>query len=670
VWNGITYPVWTGLIRSWPREDKDPSVAWSEVELTDTFEPLANREFGSIMQEEIQRQTTPDAWYPMNEPESSTSLGSLVSGGPPAVLVNMKVGGIPFAPGGESVFAGTSDTVLTLANSTGATGKASQYQVVGPQNPSGYSMPFGQPWGVGVFVRMTAGSSVVWSALDRDGSVMAALKVDAGAQQIVGYERMGGPGASYLTMTIATGAMTNGCYLHIGHDGTNGYLYVFGITSTGSLYAQAASSAQPITTGASTWVAWGCAFKSDTIYYSSNADLQMCHGTIWTTSPPTPYTNPIIGIATAGLNAFAGYKGKDQIGFLAEWAGVAPVGGDALDGQPLGQVRDTDGSSALDALRAITGDYLGRIFMGKDGTLVWQSVHHGMTSPITWTLGGQSGEQPYTGSPGFDFDPTYVYNDVQVQRPDTRGVAQQATATKALARSVDTVSAGEYFQRVLQVDSNVQGDADAAALASYLLHGYAQPDMRVRTVRFDPSANPSLWPFILGAELGDTVVLTHRAIGRPDLQVTLSIQSIDHEVDAQDGSWVTDMELSPWTRDWVLGAMHTTVVATVAAGVTSVSLAPLPDSAANPAEASLGVGTTLTLSPGTANAETVTIASVVSAPTPGAVNYTSITVGLTAPTTKPHTAGDVACDPLPSGVTDPTTWDAWSVLGSTTRLSI
>jgi hypothetical protein len=670
VWNGITYPVWTGLIRSWPREDKDPSVAWSEVELTDTFEPLANREFGSIMQEEIQYQTSPDAWYPMNEPESSTSIGSLVPGGPPAKLVNFKGGGIPFALGGESVFAGTSDTVLTLANATGTTNVASQYQVVGPQNPTGYSMKFGQPWGVGVFVRMTAGAAMVWSALDRDGTIMAGIKVDAGASQIIGYSRLGGPGASMLSLINNTGAMQLGCFVHLGHDGTNAFCYVYGINTDGSLYAVASSGAEPVTTGTSTWVSWGCAFRSDVIYYSSNADMQLAHGVIWTTSPPAPYTNPLIGIATAGLNAFAGYKGKDQIGFLAEWAGVAPVGGDALDGQPLGQVRDTDGSSALDALRAITGDYLGRIFMGKDGSLVWQSVHHGMASPITWTLGGQSGEQPYTGSPGFDFDPTYVYNDVQVQRPDTRGVAQQATATKALARAVDTVSAGEYFQRVLQVDSNVQSDADAAGLAGYLLNGYAQPDMRVRTVRFDPSANPALWPFILGAELGDTVVLNHRAIGRPDLHVTLSIQSIDHEVDAQAGSWVTDMELSPWTRDWVLAAMHTTLTAAVAVGATSISLAPLPDSGTNPAEASLGVGTTLTIAPGTANAETVTVASVASVPTPRVTGYTSITVGLTAATTKAHSAGDVVCDPLPSGVTDPTTWDAWSVLGTTTRLSV
>lgn len=669
-WNGVPYPVWTGLVRSWPREDPDPSSAWSEVELTDTFEPLANRDMVALVAEEIQYRTTPDAWYPMNEPASSTSLGSLAPGGPAAPLVSFKLGSIPFSLGSESVFAGTSETVLALANATGTTNRASQYQIVGPQNPgSGYSLPFGAPWSVGVFVRATAGGSVVWSALDWDGSVMAAIQVDVPTKTITGLTRMGGIGGSYVNMPVPTGAMLNGCYIHMGHDGTNAFTYVYGVTSDGTLYAQAATGAQPITTGTSRWVAWGCAFRSDAIYYSSNADMQMCHGTIWTTSPPTPYGTGVVGIATAGLNAFYSYNGHDQIGFLAAYAGAGLVG-DPADVVKLGQVRDTVGTSALDALRAVTGDYLGRLFMTKDGQLSWQSVHHGMGAPAQWVFGGKPGELPYTGSPGFDYDPTFVYNDVQVQRPDTRGVAQQTTATKALARVTNPASEASYFQRVLQVDSNVRYDADAAGLAGYLSNRYAQPAMRVRTVRFDASANPALWPFVLGAELGDTVVLNHRALGRPDVSLSLSVQSINHEIDAQAGTWFTDMELSPWSSDWTLAAMHTTVAATVAAGVTSITIAPLSDAATNPAEASLGVGTQLWLSPFTSNVEAVTVLSVVSTPTAGAAGYTGITVTLTAPTANPHTVGDLVCDPLPTGVSDPTAFDAFSVLGSTTVLSI
>jgi hypothetical protein len=508
-----------------------------------------------------------------------------------------------------------------------------------------------------VFVRVTAGESVVWSALDTDGSVMAALSVSP--TKVTGYQRMGGPGAAMLTAPCVTAAAVNGCYVHLGHDGTNAFVYVYGVTSDGTLYAVAANGGEPITTGTSRWVAWGCAFNSSTIFNSSNADMELCHGTIWTTSPPAPYTNPLISIATTGLNAIYSYLPKDVVRYLAEFAGMT-ASGDPSDGEVLGQVRDTNQSSALDAIRQATLDYLGRVFMDRSGTLTWQSVHHGMGKSTQWTFGGHAGEQPYSGAPAFDFDPTYVYNDVQLTRPDNRGVNQQVTTTKAVVRVADQPSQDAYFRRVLQIDSNVKTDGDALSVAQYLLNRYRQPKKRVRTVQFEPSANPALWPFVLGAELGDTVTLNHRALGRPDVVLTLSVQKISHDIDAAAGTWVTQMELAPWSSDWALAAMHTTVKASVAAGVSSITLNPLPDSATNSAEQSLGVGTTITLSPGTANAETVTIASVASTPTANAAGYTGITLGLTAPTAHPHT----------TGVTDPTTWDPFSVLDSTAVLSI
>jgi hypothetical protein len=145
-----------------------------------------------------------------------------------------------------------------------------------------------------------------------------------------------------------------------------------------------------------------------------------------------------------------------------------------------------------------------------------------------------------------------------------------------------------------------------------------------------------------------------------------SVAKIRHEGDEQ--SWRTTLSLTPFHQYWLLAAMHTTLAASCLTGATSISLNPLPDSATNPSEASIGVGSTLQLEPGTGVAETVTIKSVTSAPTPGATGYTSITLGISA-TAHAHSAGAVACDPLPAGVTDPTTWDARSVLGSTTILN-
>jgi hypothetical protein len=88
--------------------------------------------------------------------------------------------------------------------------------------------------------------------------------------------------------------------------------------------------------------------------------------------------------------------------------------------------------------------------------------------------------------------------------------------------------------------------------------------------------------------------------------------------------------------------------------VDSFTIHTMPTGGGLPLSQQLGPGQQLTLGQGTANAETVTV-SAVGATSPG---WMTGTLTLTAATTKSHTAGDVICEPLPTGTTDPTTWDA------------
>jgi hypothetical protein len=93
--------------------------------------------------------------------------------------------------------------------------------------------------------------------------------------------------------------------------------------------------------------------------------------------------------------------------------------------------------------------------------------------------------------------------------------------------------------------------------------------------------------------------------------------------------------------------------------VDSFTIQEVPVGGEIPAASQLAPGQKLVLGQNTANAETVTVASV-GATSPG---WTTATITLTAATTKPHAAGDVLCEPLPAGgslapaTTDPTTWD-------------
>ena len=118
-------------------------------------------------------------------------------------------------------------------------------------------------------------------------------------------------------------------------------------------------------------------------------------------------------------------------------------------------------------------------------------------------------------------------------------------------------------------------------------------------------------------------------------------------------------DATTWDANSVLGVAYTTVVSGGAAGTATVTVGPLPDAATNPLGANWNTGDQITLSPGTPNAETITIASV-AATVPG---YTSCLITATANFAHSHAAGDYACDPLPAGVTSPT------AVAATTRVS-
>jgi hypothetical protein len=336
----------------------------------------------------------------------------------------------------------------------------------------------------------------------------------------------------------------------------------------------------------------------------------------------------------------------------------------------------TKGAAVIDSIRQATLNVWGRFFMSKGGLPTFHSKDWNQTQ-ITprYVFGGNAGEFPYTGGPAFEYDLVHTYNDVQVNT--TSSVVTNAVLPAAVLGSVTNIqkgaiyrwvnqsSVGKYFTRVLQASMQFLFGTDALTHAQWLSNRYGEPDYRIGDIVLDPMGNPALWPVVLGIELDDVVQVNHR-----DLNGTrsglFSVAKIRHEGDEQ--SWRTTLSLTPFHQYWLLAAMHTTLAASCLAGATSISLNPLPDSATNPSEASIGVGSTLQLEPGTGVAETVTIKSVTSAPTPGATGYTSITLGVSA-TAHAHSSGAVACDPLPAGVTDPTTWDARSVLGSTTILN-
>ena len=165
---------------------------------------------------------------------------------------------------------------------------------------------------------------------------------------------------------------------------------------------------------------------------------------------------------------------------------------------------------------------------------------------------------------------------------------------------------------------------------------------------------PAIWPVCLALELGMRVTVNRRPPFAPLISIPCFIENLAWQWD--DGGEATlVLQCSPVdpTPYGLFTSFHTTLHSTIAANVGSITINNGADNL-NPAASQLSTGQQLVLGQNTANQETVTIKAVAATSS----GWTTCVITLVSNTANAHTAGDVVCEPLPSGITDPTTWDS------------
>jgi hypothetical protein len=322
------------------------------------------------------------------------------------------------------------------------------------------------------------------------------------------------------------------------------------------------------------------------------------------------------------------------------------------------------GSSALAALQLVAASEAGQVYADGAGTvtLAGRRWRYLQTSPsIVFGEHTGSGEVPYTGAPKISLDTDHVYNTIKISNRVAPNTPQPPDAYAANA-----VSQQEYFQASLSRDINVADQTEPGYAAAYLAQQYGEPMPRVDAVTIDPSANPALWPAVLGLAFGQRSRLMRRPNNAPAIQLETFVEKIEWHGDDQ-GHLTVSLQQSPaapYTGWLIAAALHTTLASGATAGTNTITLAPLNGAANSPASAALPAGTVLAVGYGTAAAENATVLSV-AATSPG---YTSVVVTLTANLTANHASGAVVCQPhpatdtLPAGAAYPTCLDAGATL--------
>lgn len=648
---GAWYPVYAGFVERWP-------ASWSmggtygtvAATAVDALAMLSQVTLSDPLSEEIQSRT-PRFLYALGDP-SGVQAATDSTGANPSIPVWSGKDGSGAVTFGTSITAtSTGGTYLsdgTVATFTPGGGSAisflnlAQAGIIGPKNTSVWTRMIAFRWAGG---GTPTGSADIWACsaitneLPQLNNQLHLFLDSTGALNF----RFGSSANGLSTITAGAGNVADG----------NWHLALFGYIDTKTVFLSLDGNYDIVIPGGSFtgWAPTGLlsdsigAFYSGTVAVANSAwigDLSYA-----AEFPAALSAGDCTQLYTTWRDAAGGESSDARYARILRYAGYA--GATSLQAgltTSMGPATDISGTDAFSACQAVVDTENGSHFVARDGAVTFQarSARYNSLTPL-YTFGERSdlGEWPYEDCQ-LDYDPTHLGNTVQVTQQSTNQVFSAQDAT----------SIAEYFPRTLTRTVNASSAAECQDAAGYLVSRYKQPLVRVDTLKLHPSACPALWPICLSLELGMRI----RVMRRPPapaatIQVDCFIESI--QVDMDDGGeayWTLQCSPADPLLYGMFAAFHTTLNTPVSAGATSIVINAGQDNT-NPAAAQIAAGQQLTLGQGTASGETVTV-DAVSTTTAG---WSTATVLLIAATGNAHAAGAVICEPLPAGVTDPTTWD-------------
>lgn len=335
------------------------------------------------------------------------------------------------------------------------------------------------------------------------------------------------------------------------------------------------------------------------------------------------------------------------------WTGPTSIASGST--QSMGPATDTTGQTPLSALNLIAATENGDSYVSAAGVLTFtaRSALYGARTPAV-TFGenlpvGNAGEWPVEiGS--MDFDPAHLANVTQVTQYQG-----------SLYTGIDATSRRRYYSRQYQRTVNTSSGSEAQDAANYLLSQLKDPKQRANVIRLHPSAVVGLFPVVAQIDKNVRMRLMKRPIGAPSTQLDGFIQRISWTC-TPTSDFFAEYQASPadLVNYWRAAALHTTLSAQAASGQNQATINALPDRLTNSLAQSMPSSQTLWFEPGTPRFEAVAVQTIPTTST----GYSTATLTMTGNFAFTHPAGSVVCEPLQTGVTDPTTWDASSLMAA------
>jgi len=554
------YGVFRGFVERWPSQWQNGGFLGAcQATAVDAFEALNLYSLNADYFQQV-LDLQPVFYWPLHDAAGSTTYGeSSGNNGPPLVNYPSKYGP------GTAPAAGTS---LNIVGDVGGTGVAFDSQETDTTTGAGTIIGIGQlvqgagttfPWPV---IGSTWSASIVcwfacevpkfgasddmlltWSPLP--GTVASSdltpfsIDLDSGGQFQVFYG-----GATSLNELFGAGPVLTDGLPHlavatmsqVSGGNTTVTAYIDG-TQINTVTVTTASLGGVFAIQPQTFMAGGF-FSQGT--YTQILNGSMGHIALW---------NRVLSAAevtdlwTAGGLGNAGETSGARIArYIAPtWHGLTSIDtGNAI----MGASSVSDGTPVLQACQDVTVSEQGNFYADKDGQIVFverDTRYLDLTS--LWTFGDGAGELHYLDDLAYDYDPTFVFNRVEVDNAD--GVIAVVT---------NPTSQQSYFPRSTSLAANLQSDDDAIQLGYWVLNKHRQPTQRIASITLDPAADPTpLWPVVLGLEVGQRVTVKRRPkAANGGAGITMSsdffVENINHnQINMAAGTWRTTLLLSPAT---------------------------------------------------------------------------------------------------------------------------
>lgn len=136
-----------------------------------------------------------------------------------------------------------------------------------------------------------------------------------------------------------------------------------------------------------------------------------------------------------------------------------------------------------------------------------------------------SPEVPYERETEFDYDNSYLYNEVTA-------TLESGPNDLTVYDDRNLPSEQSYFRRsALSITSNVVSPYDVSDVTTWSIASFSQPTLHVASVKIDVAANPLVaFPVVLNVDIGDIVQVNRRPIGGAVISELGIVEKISYEV--------------------------------------------------------------------------------------------------------------------------------------------